>query len=195
MPRTSSRAAIGRLQAAEFLYEAEPLPGARVHVQARPDPRGGLRQPAPGAPARACTARSWRRSSGSTPTGWPSTSSGWPTTRFGPRCGRRRSRYLRQAGAKALARSANREAAAHLEQALEALRTCPESSETLESAFDLRIELWNALAPLGQFARASDVLRDAEARRGAARRPAPARSGLGVDGQSPVCSPVAGPSR
>ncbi len=75
--------------------------------------------------------------------------------------------YLRQAGAKALARSANLEAATHMERALEALGHLPESPETLEAAVDLRIELWNALAPLGQFARASDVMRDAE---GAAER-------------------------
>jgi tetratricopeptide (TPR) repeat protein len=76
--------------------------------------------------------------------------------------------YLRQAGAKALARSVNLEAATYLERALEALGRLPESRETLvESAFDLRMELWNALAPLGQFARASDVARDAQ---GAAER-------------------------
>ena len=75
--------------------------------------------------------------------------------------------YLRQAGAKALGRSANLEAATHLERALEALGRLPESSETLESAFDLRVELWNAVSPLGHFERASDVMRDAE---GAAER-------------------------
>jgi tetratricopeptide (TPR) repeat protein len=75
--------------------------------------------------------------------------------------------YLRQAGAKALAQSANLECAAHIERALEALRHLSESSQTMELAVDLRIELWNALAPLGQFARASDVMRDAE---GAAER-------------------------
>jgi tetratricopeptide (TPR) repeat protein len=70
--------------------------------------------------------------------------------------------YLRQAGAKALARSANQEVATHLERALEALHRLPESPETLESAFELRVELWNAITPLGQYARAGDVLREAE---------------------------------
>jgi class 3 adenylate cyclase len=41
--------------------------------------------------------------------------------------------YLRQAGAKALGRSANLEAAAHMEQALEALAHLPESAGTLEA--------------------------------------------------------------
>jgi class 3 adenylate cyclase/tetratricopeptide (TPR) repeat protein len=75
--------------------------------------------------------------------------------------------YLRQAGARALARSANLESAAHIDRSLEALRHLPESSQTLEAAVDLRVELWNAVAPLGQFARASEVMRDAE---GAAER-------------------------
>src|SRR5262249_40536292 len=70
--------------------------------------------------------------------------------------------YLRQAGAKALARSANPEAATYVERALEALTHLPESREILEAAVGLRIELWNALAPVGQFARARDVMRDAE---------------------------------
>ena len=71
----------------------------------------------------------------------------------GARCGRRRSTYLRQAGAKALARSANREAVAHFEQALTALRHLPETRETLEQAIDLRFDLRNALLPLGEFER------------------------------------------
>ena len=49
------RGALARLQAAEFLYETQPLPGPRVHLQARAHPRGGLRQPAPGAAPRAST--------------------------------------------------------------------------------------------------------------------------------------------
>jgi tetratricopeptide (TPR) repeat protein len=75
--------------------------------------------------------------------------------------------YLRQAGARALTRSANLECAAHIERALEALQHLPESLETLEAAVDLRVELWNAITPLAQFAKASDVMRDAE---GAAER-------------------------
>ena len=42
--RTSARAGgLARLQAAEFLYEAGSLRDARVHLQARADPRGRLR--------------------------------------------------------------------------------------------------------------------------------------------------------
>ena len=56
---------------------------------------------------------------------------------YGASCGRKAVTYLRQAGAKALARSANREAVACFEQALTALRHLPESRETLEQAIDL----------------------------------------------------------
>ena len=76
------------------------------------------------------TPGSSRPSSASMPSGWPSTSSAWPTTRSGAKSGTRPSRYLRQAGEKAMARSAYREAAAGLEQALDALRHLPESRDT-----------------------------------------------------------------
>jgi class 3 adenylate cyclase/tetratricopeptide (TPR) repeat protein len=75
--------------------------------------------------------------------------------------------YLRQAGAKALARSANREAVACFEQALSALRHRPEARDTLEQAVDLRFDLRTALHPLGEFERILGCLREAE---GLARR-------------------------
>ena len=58
--------------------------------------------------------------------------------------------YCRQAGEQALARSAYREAVAAFEQALEAVQHLPESRETLVQAIDLRLELRNALFPLGE---------------------------------------------
>ena len=70
--------------------------------------------------------------------------------------------YLRQAGAKAFARSANREAVAHLEQALTALSHRPESRETLEQGVDVRLALRNALWPLGGFEAGLGHLGDAE---------------------------------
>ena len=54
--------------------------------------------------------------------------------------------YLREAAHKALARSAHREAIAHLEQALEALRHLPDTAETRALAVDLRLDLAPALA-------------------------------------------------
>jgi class 3 adenylate cyclase/tetratricopeptide (TPR) repeat protein len=70
--------------------------------------------------------------------------------------------YLRQAGAKAFARSANREAATHLEQALSALDHFPEDRDTLAQAIDLRIELRHALWPLGENERILEQLHRAE---------------------------------
>jgi tetratricopeptide (TPR) repeat protein len=71
--------------------------------------------------------------------------------------------YCRQAGARATARSAYREAVAYLEQALAALAQLPKCRNTLEQAIDLRCDLRNALLPLGEQARLFAHLRDAEA--------------------------------
>ena len=49
--------------------------------------------------------------------------------------------YLHQAGRKAAACSANREAAQYFQQALEALKHLPEARETLEQAIDIRVDL------------------------------------------------------
>ena len=70
--------------------------------------------------------------------------------------------YLHQAGVKALARSANREAVASFEQALAALGHLPETREQLEQAIDLRFDLRNSLFPLGEFERIFGYLREAE---------------------------------
>jgi class 3 adenylate cyclase/tetratricopeptide (TPR) repeat protein len=69
---------------------------------------------------------------------------------------------LRQAGVKALTRSANREAIASFEQALVALSHLAESRETLEQAIDLRFELRNSLYTLGKLDRGRGYLREAE---------------------------------
>src|SRR5262249_2046777 len=71
--------------------------------------------------------------------------------------------YLRQAGLRAIARGASREAIAHLEQALGALRRLPEATETSELTIDVRLDLRNALLPLGDRSRMGEHLREAEA--------------------------------
>ena len=71
-------------------------------------------------------------------------------------------RYLRQAGARAFTRSANRESAACFEQALTALGHLSESRQTLEQAIDLRFDLRNSLLPLGSFETFHGYLREAE---------------------------------
>src|SRR5881296_746069 len=66
--------------------------------------------------------------------------------------------YLREAGAKAAARSAYREAVACFEQALEALRHLSESRGAIEQRIDLLLELRNSLYALGEFQRVFDYL-------------------------------------
>jgi predicted ATPase/class 3 adenylate cyclase len=71
--------------------------------------------------------------------------------------------YYRQAGTKAMASSANREAVACFEQALEVLQHLPENRNTMEQAIDLRFELRSALLPLGEVNRVLNYLRETEA--------------------------------
>ena len=70
--------------------------------------------------------------------------------------------YSRQAGEKAMARSAYREAAGYFEQALSALPHLPEQHDTREQAIDLRLALRSALEPSGDFRRILAALREAE---------------------------------
>jgi class 3 adenylate cyclase/tetratricopeptide (TPR) repeat protein len=70
--------------------------------------------------------------------------------------------YLRQAGLRAMARGANREATAHLEQALGTLRRLPETRQTTGLTIDIQLDLRNALLPLGERARMREHLREAE---------------------------------
>jgi DNA-binding SARP family transcriptional activator len=69
--------------------------------------------------------------------------------------------FLRQAGRQAIERCAYREAVALLEQASAALVSLPETSPTLEQAFEIRLELRNALLPLGDFPAILRHLREA----------------------------------
>ena len=70
--------------------------------------------------------------------------------------------YLRQAGTKADARSAFREAASYFEQALTALAHLPETREMSEQAIDLHLNLRISLAALGEHDRVLEHLRAAE---------------------------------
>jgi DNA-binding SARP family transcriptional activator len=70
--------------------------------------------------------------------------------------------YLRQAGIQAVARSAHSEAAAFFTQALGALRRLPATRETTELTIDIRLDIRNALNPLGEWARMGDHLHEAE---------------------------------
>jgi len=71
--------------------------------------------------------------------------------------------YCRQAGEKAMAQSAYREAVGSFERALSALHHLPEQRDTREQAIDLRLALRSACTPIGDYARMLASLREAEA--------------------------------
>ena len=71
--------------------------------------------------------------------------------------------YCRQAGEKALARSARREVVGYFESALSVLPHLPETRATHEQAIDLRLALRAALHLSGDMERLLAVLREAEA--------------------------------
>jgi tetratricopeptide (TPR) repeat protein len=71
-------------------------------------------------------------------------------------------RYLRQAGSRAEARSALREAVSCFERALTALERQPDSRETTAQAIDIRLDLQGVLYPLAGIERTLHHLREAE---------------------------------
>jgi class 3 adenylate cyclase/tetratricopeptide (TPR) repeat protein len=71
-------------------------------------------------------------------------------------------RYLHQAGTKAAARSATRDAVLWFDQALSALDRLPERRAALEQAVDIRLALRPLLTLLADLQRALDRLREAE---------------------------------
>jgi tetratricopeptide (TPR) repeat protein len=71
--------------------------------------------------------------------------------------------YLRQAGAKAAARSALADARAWFDQALGVLKGLPENQANLEQAFEILLELRPVLLQLAEVRRALERLREAEA--------------------------------
>jgi class 3 adenylate cyclase/tetratricopeptide (TPR) repeat protein len=71
--------------------------------------------------------------------------------------------YLRQAGAKAAARGALQEARTSFEQALDSLKSLPENPQTMEEAFEARLELRAVLRQLGEIQQMLERLREAEA--------------------------------
>ena len=70
--------------------------------------------------------------------------------------------YLRQAGAKAAARAANREAVMLLEQSLVAVQHLPDNHQTIAQAIDVRLDLRPPLFQLGQLERALALSQEAE---------------------------------
>jgi predicted ATPase len=88
--------------------------------------------------------------------------------------------YLRQAGERAMVRSAYREAVAYCEQALEALQHLPKSDETQKEAIDLRLNLRNVLLPLREQGRILDPCRPRQ------RSPRSSKISTGWDGSPSI---------
>lgn len=72
-------------------------------------------------------------------------------------------RYLRQAGQKALSRSALENGRVWFEQALAILEKVPETKENVELAIDIRFDLRNSLHPLGHLERILEHLQKVQA--------------------------------
>jgi tetratricopeptide (TPR) repeat protein len=70
--------------------------------------------------------------------------------------------YFRQAAAKSISQSANREAVAYLEQALRTLHQLPERRDTQEHAIDIRVDLRNVFFVLGEPEKILPHLQEAE---------------------------------
>jgi tetratricopeptide (TPR) repeat protein len=68
--------------------------------------------------------------------------------------------YCRQAGTRAMTHSAYREAVTYFEQALDALHRLPAGPDTQAQAIDLRLDLRNALWPLGEIERIAVTLQE-----------------------------------
>ncbi|MBI4638543.1 MAG: AAA family ATPase [Candidatus Rokubacteria bacterium] len=71
-------------------------------------------------------------------------------------------RYCREAGARALLRSAHGAAVEYFGRALAALGCLPQTGETIVQGIDVRLDLRTALIPLGEYRRTVDHLREAE---------------------------------
>jgi tetratricopeptide (TPR) repeat protein len=155
------RAAIGRLQAAEFLYEAGFLPDIDYtfkHALTHEVTYGSLLQER----RRALHVRIVETIERTYPDRLAEHVDRLAHHAFlGEDCAKAVT-YLQQAGAKAFARSVHREAVRCFEEALTALSHLPETRETLVQAIDVRFDLRNALLPLAEWGRIEGYLREAE---------------------------------
>ena len=160
-PEDEVRAALTRLQAAEFLYETRLFPDLEYtfkHALTHEVAYGGLlhdRQ-------RALHVRITEAIERLAPERVAEQAARLGHHALRGELWHRAVAYLRQAGHRAMERAANREAVAHLEQALAALRHLPETRETAELTIDIRIDLRNALLPLGDRTRMVEHLNAAE---------------------------------
>ena len=138
------RRGLAHLQAAEFLYETQSVPRPRIHLQARAHPRGRLREPAPGAAARASRAdRGSDRGALSGPPGRAGRAARPPRVsgRAVGEGGRLPSSGRRQSG-RPLGESRG---GSVLRAGAGALKHLPESRQTIEQAINIRVDFGPAL--------------------------------------------------
>jgi class 3 adenylate cyclase/tetratricopeptide (TPR) repeat protein len=156
------RAAIGRLQAAEFLYEAGFLPDIEhtfKHALTHEVTYGSLLQDR----RRALHVRIVETIERTYPDRLAEHVDRLAHHAFLGEDWAKAVTYLQQAGNKAFARSVHREAVRCFEEALMALTHLAETRETLEQAIDLRFGIRHALLPLAEWGRIEGYLREAEA--------------------------------
>ena len=139
-----------------------PVPRAGLHLQARPDARGGLRRVSSRSGGGRCTRALSRPSKGSMPTAWPSRSNGWRTTPCGARCG---TRPWPTAGRPGAGRPRARRTVKPwriLSRRWRPWRISPSAATRWNRPLICGFDLRNALLPLDEQARIFDHLRAAE---------------------------------
>ena len=162
LPEQALRAGLGRLQAAEFLYETSLYPDLEYtfkHALTHEVAYGSLLQER----RRALHAKILDALEALPPSRLGEHIERLAHHAFAGEVWDRAVGYLRASGAKAAARSAHREAVTCFERALVALGHLAESRDTLVQRLELRLDLRRALLPLGESERILQHLRDAEA--------------------------------
>jgi class 3 adenylate cyclase/tetratricopeptide (TPR) repeat protein len=161
LPEEELLAAIGRLQAAEFLYETRLFPELEYtfkHALTHDVAYGSLLQDR----RRTLHARVVDGIEGRYPARLAEHVEQLAHHAFRGESWTKALTYLRQAGTKALSRSAHGEAAKWFEQALVVLARHPDDTVSVAQAVDVRLELGLALNMLGELDREGELLREAE---------------------------------
>jgi class 3 adenylate cyclase/tetratricopeptide (TPR) repeat protein len=161
LPEEALRGALTHLQAAEFLYEASLFPELEYtfkHALTQEVAYGSLLQER----RRALHARIVEALEALYPDRMDEQVERLAYHALRGEVWRKALAYFCQAGAKATARSAHREAGGCFEQALVTLQHLPEDQDTCKQAIDLRFSLRNALLPLGEQGQIFDHLRAAK---------------------------------
>jgi class 3 adenylate cyclase/tetratricopeptide (TPR) repeat protein len=162
LPEDALRQALGRLQAAEFLYEASLFPDLEYtfkHALTHEVAHGSLLQ----GRRRALHLQSLAAMERLYPDRQTEQAERLAHHAVQGAVWDKAVEYLRLAGAKAASRSTYREAVSYFDQAIRALSQLPEGRATDETAIDLRLALRNVLHPLGELDRILACLREAEA--------------------------------